>query len=51
MAPPIPEATPELTVGVIMAIALFLAVSILLGFFMRKKAKGFEEWLVGHGDI
>lgn len=51
MAPPIPEATPELTVGVVMAIALFLAVSILLGFFMRKKAKGFEEWLVGHGDI
>jgi Na+/proline symporter len=51
MAPPIPEATPELTLGVVTAIASFLAVSILLGFFMRKKAKGFEEWLVGHGDI
>ena len=51
MVSPVPEATPELTLGVVTAIASFLAVSILLGFFMRKKAKGFEEWLVGHGDI
>ncbi|MBE0511945.1 sodium:solute symporter family protein [Candidatus Bathyarchaeota archaeon] len=51
MAPPIPEVGPEITVGVIAAIAAFLTISILLGFFMRKKAKSFEEWLVGRGDI
>lgn len=47
----IPEATPELITGVIVTIAAFLTVSILLGFLMRKKAKSFEEWLVGRGDI
>lgn len=51
MAPPIPEAAPELAIGVIVAITTFLTISIVLGFFMRKKAKNFEEWLVGHGDI
>jgi len=51
MAPPIPEATPELVAGVIAAVVAFLTVSVLLGFLMRKKAKNFEEWLVGHGDI
>ena len=51
MAPPIPEAGPETTIGVIAAIAAFLTISILLGFFMRKKAKSFEEWLVGRRDI
>lgn len=51
MATPIPEATPELVTGVIVTIAAFLSISILLGFLMRKKAKSFEEWLVGHGDM
>jgi sodium/proline symporter len=51
MAIPIPEATPELVTGVIVTIAAFLSISILLGFLMRKKAKSFEEWLVGHGDM
>lgn len=51
MAPPLPEAGPETTIGVIAAIAAFLTISILLGFFMRKKAKSFEEWLVGRRDI
>jgi Na+/proline symporter len=51
MAPPIPEASPELAMGVIVAITTFLTISIALGFFMRKKARNFEEWLVGHGDI
>ncbi|MDH5447852.1 MAG: sodium:solute symporter family protein [Candidatus Bathyarchaeota archaeon] len=51
MAPPIPEVGPEMAGGVIAAIAAFLTISILLGFFMRKKAKNFEEWLVGRGDI
>jgi Na+/proline symporter len=51
MAPPIPETGPEVMTGVIVAIAAFLTISILLGFFMRKKAKSFEEWLVGRRDI
>ena len=51
MAPPIPETGPEIMIGVVAAIAAFLTISILLGFFMRKKAKGFEEWLVGRRDI
>lgn len=38
-------------IGVVAAIAAFLTISILLGFSMRKKAKGFEEWLVGRRDI
>jgi len=51
MTPPIPEAGPELMFGVITTISAFLVISILLGFFMRKKAKSFEEWLVGRRDI
>jgi Na+/proline symporter len=51
MAPPIPEAAPEITVGVVAAITAFLTISILLGYLMRKKAKSFEEWLVGRRDI
>jgi Na+/proline symporter len=48
---PIPEATPELVSGVILAIVAFLSISIFLGVFFRKKTKTFEQWLVGHGDI
>jgi len=51
LAPPIPEAGQEVMIGVVAAIAAFLTISILLGFFMRKKAKGFEGWLVGSRDI
>jgi len=51
VATPVPEPGPEIAVGVIVAIATFLIISILLGFLMRKKARSFEEWLVGHGDI
>jgi Na+/proline symporter len=51
MSTPIPETTQEVATGVIAAIAAFLFVSIALGFIMRKKARSFEEWLVGHGDI
>ena len=51
MSQPIPEPGPEVALGVIAAIGTFLTISILLGFFMRKKAKSFDEWLVGHGDI
>jgi len=47
----IPEATPELATGVITTVAAFLTVSVLLGILMKKKARSFEEWLVGHGDI
>ena len=43
MATPIPETGPEVMIGVSTAITAFLTISILLGFFMRKKAKNFEE--------
>ncbi|MEM3770319.1 MAG: sodium:solute symporter family protein [Candidatus Bathyarchaeia archaeon] len=51
MADALPEITQTLVFSVIAAIAAFLAVSILLGFLMRRKTKTFDEWLVGHGDI
>ncbi|MFP3984990.1 MAG: sodium:solute symporter [Candidatus Bathyarchaeia archaeon] len=51
MPQPIPESGPEIATGAIVAIAAFLSISILLGFLMRKKAKSFEEWLVGRGDL
>lgn len=51
MTPPIPEAGSGMMVGVVVAIAAFLIISILLSFLMRKKAKGFEGWLVGRRDI
>lgn len=51
MAPPIPGVTAELALSVAATIALFLAISFLLGFYMRRKAKNFEEWLVGRRDM
>jgi sodium/proline symporter len=47
----VPEPGPEIMYGVIASIAAFLTISILLGFLMRRKARNFEEWLVGHRDI
>jgi hypothetical protein len=51
MAAPSLEATPELVVGVVVAVVSFLIVSVLAGFLGRRKAKSFEHRLVGHGDI
>jgi sodium/pantothenate symporter len=51
VASPIPQATSELVFGIAAAIGIFLTISVLLGFVGRKKAKSFEHWLVGHGDI
>lgn len=51
MATPIPQATSELALAVVAAISLFLTFSFLLGLYMRRKAKNFEEWLVGRRDI
>jgi sodium/proline symporter len=51
MDSPILGATPELVAGVAIAVATFLLISVILGVLMRKKAKSFEDWLVGHGDI
>ncbi len=51
MASPNLETTPELVVGVGVAITAFLVISLALGFLMRRKSKNFEDWLVGHGDI
>ncbi|MEM3578839.1 MAG: sodium:solute symporter family protein [Candidatus Bathyarchaeia archaeon] len=51
MAEPPPQITSTLVFGVVAAIASFLAISILLGFLMRRKTRTFEEWLIGHRDI
>lgn len=51
MADAPPEITPALVLGVVTAITAFLAISVLLGFLMRRKARNFEEWLIGHRDI
>jgi len=51
VAAPSLEASPELVIGVAVAVVSFLIVSVLLGFLGRRKAKTFEHWLVGHGDI
>ncbi|MEM4704040.1 MAG: sodium:solute symporter family protein [Candidatus Bathyarchaeia archaeon] len=51
MAAPVFEASTERVIGVAAAILSFLVISVLLGFVGRKKAKSFEHWLVGHGDI
>jgi sodium/proline symporter len=51
MADALPETTQTLVFSVVAAIAAFLAISILIGFLMRRKTRTFDEWLVGHGDI
>ncbi|MBS7616815.1 sodium:solute symporter family protein [Candidatus Bathyarchaeota archaeon] len=51
MSDELPEISTTLIFGVITAIAAFLAISVLLGFLMRRKTRTFEDWLVGHGDI
>jgi len=48
---PIPVPTPESTLAVTVAIAAMLAVSAGVGIYFYRKAKNFDEWMVGHGDI
>ena len=51
MSQPVPEPTPETTFGVVIAVTTLIAISVVIGFLTRKKAKAFEQWLVGHEDI
>jgi Na+/proline symporter len=48
---PIPEPSPEYMSAVVVAIAIFLIISTGIGFYMMRKAKSFDEWMVGHRDI
>jgi Na+/proline symporter len=48
---PIPEPSPEYMSAVAVAIAIFLIISTGIGFYMMRKAKSFDEWMVGHRDI
>jgi Na+/proline symporter len=48
---PIPEPGPEYVSATTVAIAIFLIISTGIGFCMRRKARSFDEWLVGHRDI
>lgn len=50
-APPIPQPTPESALAAYIGIAIFLAVSSVIGLLMMRKARSYEEWLVGHRDI
>lgn len=48
---PIPVPTPEVITATLAAIAAFLAISVALGFYGLRKARAYEEWLVGRRDI
>jgi Na+/proline symporter len=48
---PIPVPTAESTIAVIIAVAGMLAVSTGIGLYYFKKAKSFDEWMVGHRDM
>jgi len=48
---PIPEPAPEYMSAVTAAIAVFLIISVGIGFYMLRKARTFDEWMVGHRDI
>lgn len=50
-AVPIPAPTAESTIAVTVAIAGMLAISAGIGFYYFKKAKSFDEWMVGHRDM
>jgi len=48
---PIPTPTAESTIAVTVAIAGMLAISAGIGLYYFKKAKNFDEWMVGHRDM
>ncbi len=50
-APPVPRPTPESFTAAVVGIAIFLIISTGIGFYMMRKARTYEEWLVGHRDI
>ncbi|MCQ5373610.1 MAG: hypothetical protein NO515_01095 [Candidatus Methanomethylicia archaeon] len=47
----IPLPTPESTLAVSVAVSCMLAVSVGIGIYFFRRAKNFDEWMVGHGDI
>jgi len=50
-APPVPRPSPESFTAAVVGIAIFLIISTGIGFYMMRKARTYEEWLVGHRDI
>jgi len=50
-APPIPRPGPESSTATLLGIAIFLMISTGIGLYMMRKARTYEEWLVGHRDI
>ena len=48
---PIPVPTPESSLAVTVAIAAMLALSAGVGIYFFKKARNFDEWMVGHRDM
>ncbi|MBC7115222.1 MAG: sodium/proline symporter [Archaeoglobi archaeon] len=48
---PIPSTTPEVTAATYISIFAFLLISMGISVYMMRKARSFEEWLVGHRDI
>src|SRR5512136_2832746 len=47
----IPTPTAESTIAVTIAVAGMLAVSAGIGVYYYKKAKSFDDWMVGHRDM
>uniref|UniRef100_A0A7C3F2A4 Sodium:solute symporter family protein n=1 Tax=Candidatus Methanomethylicus mesodigestus TaxID=1867258 RepID=A0A7C3F2A4_9CREN len=48
---PIPVATTESTLFVTLAVAAMLAVSAGIGIYFFRKARSFDDWMVGHRDM
>jgi Na+/proline symporter len=48
---PIPVPTSDFTLAVTIAIAALLAVSAAVGIYFFRKARNFDDWMVGHRDM
>jgi Na+/proline symporter len=48
---PIPSPTAESTIAVTIAVAAMLAVSVGIGIYYFRRAKSYDEWMVGHRDM
>ena len=49
--PSIPPATPETATAAYVGIGVFLLVCVAVSVYMMRKARTFDEWLVGKRDI
>ncbi len=48
---PIPSPTAEFATATMVSITIFLLISAGIGIYLFRKARSYDEWLVGHRDI